>query len=140
MPEPIIRKARVTYDQPWYVQERFVDRFGAVVYQAAVATWDVMVFDTALEETVDVYSVTGNLPTATNGTVYTVLQTGNGWDTDATGYNFDYTLPSDAFERHGGHTYIVEFKFVFNAPDANLKGPVYLRYELFVEPVYSGTL
>jgi len=63
-------------------------------------------------------------------TDYDALQTDSKWEEDDTGYNFQHTMPKDAFPT-GDHCYRIEYKFtplsgnpfyaLFNAKAVNLK-------------------
>lgn len=89
------------------LQNRLVLSTGEALTAADVASWSARVYcDGALvKKLVDASS-------DTSGYFYNTLQTGNGWDKDATGYNFEYVIAGDAFKSQGGKTYRIEFEAV----------------------------
>lgn len=129
--KPLVRRETVAGDTPWLVQELVVDRYGVPIVRADTTAWTLTVFD--LQQQESVYRQTG-APNAANGTLYDTLQA---WNLNNVGFNFEYTLRSDAFDRVGGHTYRVEFKFDM---DDTLQGPLYARWDLTIDPVLTGSV
>ena len=89
------------------LQNRLVLSTGEALTAADVTSWSARVYcDGALvKKLVDASATTTDY-------FFDTLQTGNGWDKDATGYNFEYVIAGDAFKSQGGKTYRIEFEAV----------------------------
>lgn len=89
------------------IQNRIVLSSGALLTTGDILTWSSRVYcdGSLVKKLVDASATT-------DGYFYDTLQTGNGWDKDATGYNFEYVIAGDAFKSQGGKTYRIEFEAV----------------------------
>ena len=107
------------------VRELIASTLGAPVVNADIGTIDVHVFDQTAEEVYSALDI---------GTIYDTLQP---WPVNEVGYNFQYTLPSDAFERVNGTVYRVEF--IFNT-SSTTTGPLYALWDLSIDPILTGVV
>lgn len=89
------------------LQNRIVLSTGEALTATNVVSWSARVYcdGSLVKKLVDASSSVGE-------NFYDALQTGNGWDKDATGYNFEYVVAGDAFKSQGGKTYRIEFEAV----------------------------
>jgi hypothetical protein len=85
-------------------QNRITDTAGVALTADAVTNWSMR----AYENGALVKKIVDNSTDSTTA-FFNTLQTGNGWDIDATGYNFEYVMQGDAFKMEGGKSYRIEF-------------------------------
>ena len=88
------------------LQNRVVFNSQALITQADVASWSVKVFDPSTRKMLKVLVDASSDATAN---FFDTLQTGNGWDRDGLGYNFEYVLKTSDFKCEGGKKYRIEF-------------------------------
>lgn len=104
MKRTTIYKQEIFQGETARFQNRVTTTDGVPLTDASVLTWNVRVYNNGslVKKLVDNSTNTLNVFFAT-------LQTGNGWDIDGTGYNFEYVMAGDAFKAEGGKTYRIEF-------------------------------